>query len=171
MKVLALPGQNFHPRPWREWGSCSLGCGGGTKSRLRQITRQPQGRGAKCPHLSDSKKCNTASCATPVATLVLSSTGRAAEHHGGWLGEYQLIEGASSDGRPMYRQRDDVANPFNLPSQAKNSKTFLYYKANCSDERRNDPTTGWMVGQNVCCFTASPCGPPQIVLLHVGEDT
>ena len=138
--------------PWREWGECSLGCGGGAKNRLRQITRLPQGRGAKCPHLSDSKECNTASCATLVATLVLSSTGRAAEHYGGWLGEYQLIEGVSSDGRPMYRQRDDVANPFNLPTQAKNSETFLYYKANCSDERRNDPTPGWMVGSGDCKF-------------------
>ena len=47
---------------WSPWGICSASCGGGSRDRSRQITRQPQGAGDKCPHLTDFEKCITRSC-------------------------------------------------------------------------------------------------------------
>ena len=47
---------------WREWGSCSRTCGGGTKTRERFCKNKKHG-GKDCPGLqSESKDCNTKAC-------------------------------------------------------------------------------------------------------------
>jgi hypothetical protein len=44
---------------WGGWDSCSAACGGGRQSRSRSVTTQPSNGGAGCPHLSESRDCNT----------------------------------------------------------------------------------------------------------------
>jgi hypothetical protein len=48
--------------PWTEWGTCSKQCGGGTRSRSREIVTQPSCGGYSCPALSETSPCNTECC-------------------------------------------------------------------------------------------------------------
>lgn len=48
--------------PWSAWSACSAQCGGGTQTRSRPITTQPQHGGAQCPALQESQSCNTQTC-------------------------------------------------------------------------------------------------------------
>jgi hypothetical protein len=47
---------------WSAYGQCSTTCGGGTQTRTRSVTTQPDFGGAACPALEDSQKCNTLAC-------------------------------------------------------------------------------------------------------------
>jgi hypothetical protein len=47
---------------WGEYGPCSSTCGGGSKTRTRNITTQPQYGGQLCPPLSETAECNTQPC-------------------------------------------------------------------------------------------------------------
>jgi hypothetical protein len=61
---------------WTEWGQCldSYGdyksCGGGSKTRTREITQQQAGAGTACPDLTDTLNCDTDNC--PIDCLVSS---------------------------------------------------------------------------------------------------
>jgi len=44
------------------WGGCSQGCGGGTQTRTRSITRNAANGGNACPGLTDTRACNTQPC-------------------------------------------------------------------------------------------------------------
>ena len=48
---------------WRDWGSCSATCGGGTMSRSREVAQQPMHGGKPCPALEEKNACNTELCA------------------------------------------------------------------------------------------------------------
>ena len=48
--------------PWSAWVSCSKTCGGGTKSRRREIAQQPLHDGEACPVLEGERACNTELC-------------------------------------------------------------------------------------------------------------
>ncbi len=54
--------QNCVINPWGPWGSCSVLCGGGTKTRSRTVKIPASGGGDACPVLTDRKSCNTAVC-------------------------------------------------------------------------------------------------------------
>ena len=142
-----LEGWNYWTgKEWEDSGSrVTVSCPTGeSHSRVSQITRRPQRPVAKCPHFSDSRGCSTASC----AALVLSSTERAAEFHGRYLGEWMLVEGACSDGRPVYSRREDLDNRTQF-------STLLYYKASCSDPidtLQDDTAPGWIVGTGGCGY-------------------
>ena len=47
---------------WSGWSGCSQSCGGGSQTRTRTITQQPQNGGAGCPALSESQSCNNQAC-------------------------------------------------------------------------------------------------------------
>lgn len=50
--------------PWSAWSGCSKTCGGGQRSRTRQVTTQPMHGGAACPALQETQACNTQPCPT-----------------------------------------------------------------------------------------------------------
>jgi len=47
---------------WKPWGECSATCGGGTKTRAREVVEEPQNGGATCPALEETIVCNTEGC-------------------------------------------------------------------------------------------------------------
>ena len=47
---------------WKPWGECSLTCGGGTKTRARDVIVEPKNGGALCPGLEETMDCNTEQC-------------------------------------------------------------------------------------------------------------
>jgi hypothetical protein len=51
--------------PFSGWTTCSKDCGGGTQSRSRSVTVQPQNGGDGCPALTESRSCNTQTCEPP----------------------------------------------------------------------------------------------------------
>ena len=48
--------------PYSDFNDCSLTCGGGTKTRTRDIIQNPTGTGLACPVLSETEPCNTQPC-------------------------------------------------------------------------------------------------------------
>ena len=48
---------------WGDWGGCSASCGGGVRTRKRMILRQAAFGGKQCPGETESKACNTDTCA------------------------------------------------------------------------------------------------------------
>eukprot|EP01068_Selenidium_serpulae_P020772 Selendium_serpulae@DN9122_c0_g1_i1.p2 len=48
--------------PWAEWSVCSVTCGRGSSERTRTVTQEPQGGGAACPPLTESKDCLLPAC-------------------------------------------------------------------------------------------------------------
>ena len=49
---------------WNEWGECDKVCGGGTRSRRRQVTREAWYGGDKCTdeNKMESQPCNEQPC-------------------------------------------------------------------------------------------------------------
>lgn len=54
---------NCQVSDWSAWSACSASCGGGVQTRTRSITTPAQFGGAACPALSETRACNTQSCA------------------------------------------------------------------------------------------------------------
>ena len=55
---------------WSAWSECSLACGGGTKTKTREVIQQPNHVGETCPALEEKIICNTEEC--PGSLLVFS---------------------------------------------------------------------------------------------------
>lgn len=60
---------NGHPCPidcsvsdWQEWGNCTEDCGGGERTRLKNIMIPDQHGGAPCPPTEENGTCNKDSC-------------------------------------------------------------------------------------------------------------
>ena len=47
---------------WKPWGECSVTCGGGTKTRARDVIEIPENEGDTCPALEETMACNTDQC-------------------------------------------------------------------------------------------------------------
>ena len=54
--------RNCTVTPFSDFGECSKTCGGGSKSRFRDIIQNQTGTGLPCPTLSETVECNTQSC-------------------------------------------------------------------------------------------------------------
>ncbi|XP_065179368.1 sushi, von Willebrand factor type A, EGF and pentraxin domain-containing protein 1-like [Sycon ciliatum] len=48
---------------WTVWEQCSATCGSGTQARIRTILQVPDGAGKACGQMTDTRSCNTHSCA------------------------------------------------------------------------------------------------------------
>ena len=51
--------------PFTSFSPCSEECGGGRQSRSRSVVREARGDGVACPHLTESRACNTHACPVP----------------------------------------------------------------------------------------------------------
>ena len=58
---------------WGAFSTCSVECGGGTRSRTRAITVQPANGGQLCPATSETDSCNTHACPVDCAVSDWSS--------------------------------------------------------------------------------------------------
>lgn len=47
---------------WTKWSKCSEKCGGGKRTRTRNVTVKAQYDGESCPKLTDEEDCNTDPC-------------------------------------------------------------------------------------------------------------
>jgi hypothetical protein len=47
---------------WKEWGECSLTCGGGVQKRTRSIIAHPRGKGEPCQGLEGTRPCPSNPC-------------------------------------------------------------------------------------------------------------
>lgn len=47
---------------WFHWSGCSRSCGGGWRERYREVLREREGRGRRCPQLEDRVRCNRFQC-------------------------------------------------------------------------------------------------------------
>ena len=47
---------------WNAWGICSVTCGGGTKTKTRDVIQEPKYGGMTCPVLEETMICNTYNC-------------------------------------------------------------------------------------------------------------
>ena len=48
---------------WGSWGACNSYCGGGSQSLVATVAKQPANGGAPCLALTQTRACNTWSCA------------------------------------------------------------------------------------------------------------
>ena len=60
---------NTHPCPvdcqvsaWSAWSECSASCGGGVRTRTRDIIQPAENGGMQCPDLEQSEACNVQAC-------------------------------------------------------------------------------------------------------------
>ena len=59
---------------WKPWGECSATCGGGTKTRARDVIGAPENGGASCPDtLEETDVCNTDQCVVGSLFLLILS--------------------------------------------------------------------------------------------------
>lgn len=47
---------------WSEWSGCSQSCGGGVRTRNRQVEKEPQNTNRRCPETVNTQTCNSGSC-------------------------------------------------------------------------------------------------------------
>ena len=59
---------------WSAWGHCNVTCGGGIKSKTREVIREAKHAGASCPALEETDECNTEECPGIVSILAFFST-------------------------------------------------------------------------------------------------
>ena len=59
---------------WKPWGECSLTCGGGTKTRARDVIVEPEYGGETCPALEETMVCNTIQCPGALIPCLLTMT-------------------------------------------------------------------------------------------------
>ena len=59
---------------WKPWGECSATCGGGTKTRARDVIGAPENGGASCPDtLEETDVCNSHQCGGSLFPLTIFS--------------------------------------------------------------------------------------------------
>ena len=51
--------------PWGSWSGCSKTCGGGIKTRHRNVKYPAKFGGRQCPVLKNTRVCNTHTCTNP----------------------------------------------------------------------------------------------------------
>ncbi len=51
--------------PWGDWGQCSAECGGGSRTRTREVLTPKSCGGADCGIESEEQECNTQPCCVP----------------------------------------------------------------------------------------------------------
>merc|ERR1719183_859759 len=64
---------NCEVSEWGAWSKCDAKCGGGSQTRSRKVTVEPQNGGMKCPSLTDEQDCNTHAC-EPVCTACVGKS-------------------------------------------------------------------------------------------------
>ena len=47
---------------WSAWGNCNVACGGGTKTKTREVIEDAKNGGVACPDLEETDVCNTEEC-------------------------------------------------------------------------------------------------------------
>ena len=47
---------------WSAWGNCNVACGGGTKTKSREVIEDAKNGGVACPDLEETDVCNTEEC-------------------------------------------------------------------------------------------------------------
>jgi len=55
---------------WEEWSSCSAGCDGGVKERVRRITQEAENGGLICAETSEAVPCNVQACSNDCVLAV-----------------------------------------------------------------------------------------------------
>ena len=93
---------------WGAWGGCSVGCGGGTRSRTYYVTTPAANGGTACPKTngqSESEACNTTACCDAAAT-------------GAWYDVGAVICTGSSSPDPYIYQSRAVTFPSNPTGSA-----------------------------------------------------
>lgn len=68
---------------WSSWGSCSVDCGDGTRSRTRNVVVQSSGAGEACPALVETEPCIASTCPVDCQTSSWSSWSSCSEECGG----------------------------------------------------------------------------------------
>ena len=48
--------------PWEPWGKCSVTCGDGIKTRIREVVHESKNGGAACLNLEETEDCKTEKC-------------------------------------------------------------------------------------------------------------
>eukprot|EP01004_Peranema_trichophorum_P002529 NODE_1581_length_1896_cov_175.363790_g1339_i0.p1 GENE.NODE_1581_length_1896_cov_175.363790_g1339_i0~~NODE_1581_length_1896_cov_175.363790_g1339_i0.p1 ORF type:complete len:386 (-),score=157.57 NODE_1581_length_1896_cov_175.363790_g1339_i0:7-1164(-) len=70
---------------WGLWSTCSVSCGGGSRSRTRVISFQPQNGGAACPATTETSDCNTQKCPVDCAMSEWKAWGACSTSCGGGI--------------------------------------------------------------------------------------
>ncbi|XP_078494013.1 spondin-1-like, partial [Ciona intestinalis] len=71
--------------PWSKFRTCSASCGGGRKTRTREIITRPQHGGTRCPALTDTQPCNNNKCPIDCKVGPWSKFGRCSATCGGGI--------------------------------------------------------------------------------------
>ena len=56
---------------WKPWGECNGACGGGNKTRNREVVEEPKNGGASCPDLEETEVCKGGQCEGTFSFLIL----------------------------------------------------------------------------------------------------
>lgn len=93
-----------------EWGSCTLSCGSGSRTRHRSITTHPFYGGKACPHADETEGCNTFACPVDCAVTSWPAWGACSASCGtGWREhDRSIVHGAAHGGEacPPLTEKD-----------------------------------------------------------------